>query len=149
MSTDNGKPLDWDDSISNDGKDFVLLPEADYDFIVKSLERALKTGTANGDVKIAKLVLEIEHEGKKHEVRENLTLHSKFEWKLCQFFTCIGQRKHGEELKPQWNKVPGAKGKVKIIQKAVPSTKKPGETNTFNNVDKFLDPSAALSDDQF
>ena len=33
---------------------------------------------------------------------------------LCAFFTGIGQRKHGERLTMNWNKVPGSKGRCKV-----------------------------------
>jgi hypothetical protein len=151
MSTDNsnGQALDWDSPIQNDGNEFVLFSEGDYDFMVKALERAVKTGTKYGDVKVAKLTLEVTHEGKTTELKADLMLHSKLEWKLCQFFTAIGQRKHGEQLKPQWNKVPGAKGRCHVTQEEVDSKKEPGKKLKVNRVEKFLDPSASISDDQF
>ena len=35
-----GFALDWDDELTNEQKDFVLLPEGDYPFEVTNMERA-------------------------------------------------------------------------------------------------------------
>ena len=31
--------LDWDDAIENDGQEFIVLPEGDYNFTVTDFER--------------------------------------------------------------------------------------------------------------
>ena len=41
------------------------------------------------------------------EMNVNLFLLKRFEWKLCQFFTSIGLRQHGEKLRMNWAAVTG------------------------------------------
>ena len=43
---DNFKEYGWEDEIVNEGGDFVLLPEGDYDFTVAKYERARYDGSA-------------------------------------------------------------------------------------------------------
>jgi hypothetical protein len=38
--------LDWSDTIENDGQEFVLLPEGDYNFVVTGFERGRFPGGA-------------------------------------------------------------------------------------------------------
>ena len=72
-------------------------------------------------------------------VNENLFLNRKAEWKLCQFFTAIGQRKHGETLRMNWNAVKGAKGRCKVgIRKW---TGNDGKEHENNEITAFLEPS--------
>jgi len=56
---------------------------------------------------------------------------------LC-FFTGIGQRKKGERITMNWDKVIGATGRAKIgIRKW---TNDKGETLEFNEVKRFYEP---------
>ena len=131
--------FDWNDTIRNDSS-FILLPAGTYPFTVISFER----GDHSGSEKMPpckKAVLTLEIDGGAlgtTEIRENLFLHSRQEWKLCQFFTAIGQRKRGEALRMDWNAVPGARGYAAIV---VNKYKKDGEDRQNNRVDRYLDPS--------
>lgn len=135
------RELGWDDVIENDGPDFVLLPEGDYDFEVTKFER----GRHNGSEKLPpcnKAIITLKIEGKEGiaVVTHNLFLHSKCEGMLCAFFTAIGQRKHGEALKMNWNNVMGAKGRLKLgIRKWKGND---GTEYTSNDVKKFYEPKA-------
>ena len=35
----NNAGMDWDDAIENDGQEFIILPEGDYNFTVTDFER--------------------------------------------------------------------------------------------------------------
>ena len=111
-----GRELSWDDQIENEGSDFEPLPDGEYDFEIRTMER----GRFAGSDKMAacnKATIDCvikDSDGNEHHVFDDLILNSKMEWKLCQFFLCIGQRKKGEKLKPRWNEVPGATGRFKI-----------------------------------
>ena len=59
------------------------------------------------------------------------------EWKLCAFFRSIGQKKHGEPLKPNWGKVIGSIGKAHFKQREWVNDK--GETKVANDLDYFID----------
>jgi len=133
------RAFDWGDMIENDSS-FTLLPEGVYPFTVVSFER----GEHAGSDKIPpckKAVLTIELDGGAlgtTEITENLFLHSKQEWKLCQFFTAIGQRKKGEQMRMNWQAVPGAKGWAEVIINKYKN--KNGEDRQNNRIDKYLDP---------
>ena len=47
---DNFMEYGWEDEIVNEGGDFVLLPEGDYDFTVAKYERARTRGVGKSAV---------------------------------------------------------------------------------------------------
>ena len=133
-----GRELGWDDQIENDGADYEPLPDGEYDFEVRTMER----GRFAGSDKMAacnKATIDCiikDAEGKEHHVYDDLILNSKMEWKLCQFFLCIGQRAKGEKLKPRWNEVVGSTGRFKIYLNEY--TDKNGKPRRNNKVDEYL-----------
>lgn len=135
-----GRELGWDDQIENDGADFEPLPDGEYDFEVRTMER----GRFAGSDKMAacnKATIEYvvkDAEGNEHHVFDDLLLNSKMEWKLCQFFLCIGQRAKGEKLKPRWNEVVGSTGRFRIYLNEY--TDKNGKPRRNNKVDEYLAP---------
>lgn len=126
--------FNWDSTIQNDSS-YTLLPDGVYPFKVASFER----GYHNGSDKIPpcpKAVVALEVDGGALgtvEMRENLYLHSRNEWKLCEFFTSIGQRKKGEPLQMNWNAVTGAVGLCEVGHRKY-------KDNDYNNVLHFLEP---------
>lgn len=143
--TELEKALDWNDEIENDGGAFSIIPEGDYAFGVKSFERGRHAGSekipACNKAVLTLTILGPEYPFKPDklgEVTANLFLHSKFEWKLCQFFTCIGLRKHGEKLRMDWSRVPGAVGTCHVgIRKW---TGNDGKEHESNEITEFYDP---------
>lgn len=132
------RELDWDSEIEKDS-DFVLLPEGDYDFTVTNFERARHTGSEKlPPCNKAILTLTIEAPEGTAMIKHNLFLHSKCEGLLSSFFCAIGQKKHGEKLKMDWNAVIGKKGRCKITTRNW--TDKEGETRQSNEVKRFYDP---------
>ena len=133
------RELGWDDEIENDSPEFVILPEGDYEFVVTKFER----GRHNGSEKLPpcnKAILTLQIVGKEGValITHNLFLHSKCEGMLCAFFTAIGQRKHGEKLKMNWNNVIGSSGRLKLGIRTWKGTD--GEEKTSNDVKKFYEP---------
>lgn len=116
METKNiDRALDWEDEIENDGKEFVLLPGGTYTFTVRSFER----GRYEGGKKMppcnkAIVYLEIDSDLGSVTIKENFMLHTRMEWKLCEFFTSIGLRKKGEKLHMRWNEIIGLKGRCEV-----------------------------------
>ena len=133
-----GYELGWESTIEKDSE-YVLLSEQDCDFEVISFERARHNGSEKLPA-CPKAILTIKVTGKEGSttVTENLNLHSSVEWKLCEFFNSIGQRKHGEKLQMNWNKVPGAKGKCHIYIDEWKNAQ--GDLKKNNKIKKFLDP---------
>lgn len=91
------REFEWDDTITKDASDFILLPEGDYNFTVESFERGRHEGSEKlPPCKKAILTLRIEAPEGTARIMHNLFLHSKTEGILSAFFTCIGQKKKGE-----------------------------------------------------
>ncbi len=139
MAEAMGRELAWDDEIENESGGWVLLPEGEYDFVVEGFER----GRHNGSSKIppcnkAILTLGIDSPQGHASVTCNLFLYDRYEWKLCQFFTSIGARKHGERLRMNWNQVLGARGRCKVTVR--PYTGNDGKERQANDIDRFLEP---------
>ena len=140
--------LDWDSEIENDGSgEIVILEEGDYTFTVKEF----KKGSHAGSAKVpacgkAELTLEVKTDNGTALAFENLLLCKSLEWKIAAFFRCIGQKKHGEKMRPDWNKVLGATGKAHFK----PGTyTKDGQERQKNTVDKFLDWDGSADAKQF
>ncbi|NCC51354.1 MAG: DUF669 domain-containing protein [Spartobacteria bacterium] len=134
----------WDDEVE-EGSGFVLLPEGPARFTVTKFERARKAMGKLGTCNVAMLTLECTSEdtGDKATVTCNLPLHRVVQFKIFQFFTAIGQRKHGDgAFVPNWAEVPGASGRCEISTREWVG--KDGAKKESNDVSKFLEgPSAA------
>lgn len=126
----------WDDTITKDAGEYVLLPEGDYNFTVESFERARHNGSEKlPPCNKAVLKLRIDTENGAAVITHNLFLHSKTEGLLSSFFSSIGQKKKGEPLKMNWSQVPGSIGKAKI---GIHTYKKEnGEENRSNDIKRF------------
>lgn len=137
------RELGWEDQIENDGPDFEVLPEGDYDFEVTGFER----GRHSGSEKLPpcnKAIVSIKVKGEKGQstIKHQLFLHTKTEGLLCAFFIGIGQRKHGEKFTMNWNKVVGSKGRCKVYVDKW--TNKDGKELTSNKISKFYEPEETI-----
>lgn len=117
------REYDWEDEIENRSS-FVDIPEGEYDFFVDHYERSKVGGDGKYAGKnMAIIYCNIEMEGvpadKIPQLRTNLILCDAFEWKLSQFFICLGlmEDKEGAKLKMNWNQVGGARGRCKVEHK--------------------------------
>jgi hypothetical protein len=134
----DGYALGWDSPVEHDGESYAILPEGTRGtFTVLALE---KKTSQKLDCPMALLKLQFSSDAGKTVLLENLVLHSTCEWKICEFFRAIGQRKHGEKLKPNWNKVIGATGKCELTVETYKN--KNGEEKKKNGISSFLDPEA-------
>lgn len=130
--------LDWDDAIENDGQEYVLLPEGDYNFTVANFERGRHPGSAKIPAcNKASLTLQVQTKEGVANIFLDLFLYRTMEWKLSQFFRCIGQKQKGERLVMDWNRVAGSIGRAHIRQSEY--TANDGTTKTRNEVDRFYD----------
>lgn len=131
------RALDWEDTIVKDGEDFSLVPAGDYYFEVKKFER----GRFNGSEKMpachqATLTIEVDDgKGNKTSILHTLLLHTKTEWRLSQFFAAIGQKKKGQPLRMDWNRVVGSRGKCKVFIDKYKT--QGGVERESNKIDKF------------
>lgn len=130
--------IGWDDEISNDGGQYIVLEEGDYNFTVSAFERARFLGSAKIPAcNKAVLTLTVDTPGGTAFVKYDLLLWSSLEWKISEFFRAIGQKKHGEKLRPQWGAVVGSKGRGRFKPREY--DKKDGSKSKVNDVEKFYD----------
>lgn len=136
--------IGWNDEIEDDGSQFVLLAPGDYEFTVEDMKAEKYPGSAKipANVNVARITLRIPSEDGIAQVKADLILYTSLEWKLSEFFRSIGQKKHGEKLKPNWKAVKGSSGKVRIKNGSF--TGKDGKTHQTNEVERFLDPDAVM-----
>ena len=134
--------LGWDDEIEKDGQDFVLLPEGDYNFKVTGFMRKQHNGSAKlPPCPKAELDIELsDDKGNSTVVKHSLFLHSRTEGLLSAFFIAIGQKKHGEKVRMNWNAVIGSTGRCKVAVREWTNDK--GEKRQSNEIKKFYEPAA-------
>lgn len=139
MSVNEGREFDWEDEIEQDGPEFITLPEGDYDFIVTKFERGRHAGSEKlPPCNKATVYLKIEVPEGVTTIKHNMFLHTITEGMLCNFFTGIGQRKHGEKVTMNWNEVVGAIGRAKVgIRKWKNDN---GDERTSNEIKRFYEP---------
>lgn len=131
---EQNKALNWDDEIVKDSGEFTLLPEGDYTFKVINFERAWYDGSDKiPPCNKAIITIKIEAPEGTAELKENLFLTTKTEGLLSSFFSSIGQKKKGEPLRMNWNKVIGSTGRVKVGTRSY-------NDNTYNQVKRWLSP---------
>ena len=131
---EQNKALNWDDEIVKDSGEFTLLPEGDYTFKVVNFERAWYDGSDKiPPCNKAIITIKIEAPEGTAELKENLFLTTKTEGLLSAFFSSIGQKKKGEPLRMNWNKVIGSTGKVKVGTRTY-------NDSTYNQVKRWLSP---------
>ncbi len=81
--------------------------------------------------------------GNGHQVMhtERFYLAEKMEWKLTDFFCCIGLMERGVLGQMQWDKIVGKRGRAYFVQKTVP-----GKYSNYkvNSIDYFCDDDPGL-----
>lgn len=110
--------LGWDSPVQD--REQKSLPKGEYRFVVKSLHGPYPSkGDKTLGADMGKLELSIfpldESTGWDNPIGigyDRLIRHTSTDWKVCQFFTSIGDRKHDEVIVPQWDTVEGAHGRA-------------------------------------
>lgn len=130
------RELGWDDELTVDAKDFILLPEGDYEFTVTKFERTRHTPNLQNPGKLpacnkAVITVTIETSEGDAIMTHNLFLHSSTEGMLSAFFGAIGQKRHGEPLKMNWNAVMGARGVCRVNHREYNGEK-------YNNIKQMI-----------
>ncbi|WP_449456108.1 hypothetical protein [Streptococcus suis] len=127
----------WDDTIQEDAKEFILLTPGDYQFTVTGFERGRHTPNPNNpnsklpECNKAIITVLVETEQGDAIMTHNLFLHSSTEGMLSAFFGAIGQKKHGEPLRMNWNAVMGSKGVCRVAHREYNGEK-------YNNIKSMI-----------
>ena len=130
--------MGWNDTITEDGAKFVVLPEGDYNFVVSKFERGRYAGGPKIPAcNMAKLVLKVDSDEGNANVNVNLLLYRTMEWKVSSFFRSLSLKKSGEPLVMDWSKVEGAKGRGHF--KPDTYTGNDGRVHDKNELDYFID----------
>lgn len=133
QASQNDGAMGWDDTITAEAKEYILLPVGTYQFIIKDNFVRSKT-SGNGKLPVcnkADITLTINYEGKEVKVTTSLILHKSLEWKISQFFECIGMKQKGIPFRPDWNGIIGKTGTVKISHREYNDA-------IYNNVKEFV-----------
>ena len=85
----------------------------------------------------ATITVQIESDKGLSVIKFDLLLYRSVEWRISSFFRCIGQKKHGEKLTMNWNKVIGSIGRAHVTQRKY--TNNYGEEKTVNDIGRFID----------
>ena len=129
--------MEWDDIIHEEQAKRTELPEGDYSFTVKRLEKGRFEGSDKLPAcNIATLTLEVPTEEGSVEIRTRLYLIRKLEYRICSFFRSIGQREYGEFSPMDWASVEGSEGRAHIKPRKY--TDKNGREHTTNDVAYFI-----------
>lgn len=134
----------WDDTIEKEDSGFTLLPAGVYRFTVEKFERGRSSGKGKIPAcNMALLTLRVSDVAGKNSaaIEDSLLLHTKMEWKLCQFFLSIGQKKHDEPLRMNWQTVPGSSGWCEV--KVESWTGNDGKERQSNRIARYIDPADA------
>ena len=132
----DNREFSWDDEILDEGGEYQLLPEGDYDFTVIKVDRSRSSGKGKlPPCNMAKVTFEIYAPEGSRELTENFVLHSSMEWKLSQLFLSVGMKKRGEPLRMNWMKIVGKTGKCRIGTHTY--KKDDGSDGTSNDIKKL------------
>ena len=139
--------MDWDSAIETDGQEFITLEEGDYNFEITGFER----GRFPGSTKIpacnkAAITAVVRTAEGIATVKFDLILYRSLEWRISAFFRCIGQKKHGERLVMDWNRVVGSKGRAHFKPRKY--TNNNGEEKVANDIERFIDYDPAFFKDE-
>ena len=132
-----GRELGWEEEIQEDGKEFILLPEGDYDFTISKFDRDRTRGEGKlppCNMAVVYFLIKNPH-GEDVEVRENFILHTSLEWKISELFCGVGLKQKGEKVPMRWTSLPGLSGRCSIGQREY--TTKDGEKRKSNHIKKI------------
>lgn len=88
------RAFSWDEEIEAVENEFVDIPAGDYDFKITNFERGYFEGSEKMPAcNEAKITYEVNVNGQKGRIKQNLFLHSKSQWQLTGFARAIGHMK--------------------------------------------------------
>ena len=91
------------------------------------------------------ITVQVEEKEGTTSVKFDLILYRTLEWRISAFFRSIGQKKHGEKLTMDWNKVIDSQGRAHFKQRTY--TNQQGEEKVINDIERFIDYKEEFFDD--
>ena len=155
MTETNSGEISWDGEIdpTQESKPRQpLLPDGTARFVCLKIERKRQEYGKYGTINVAVLTLVVssmvDAELEPVMLRENIGLHTDLMWKLTEFFTAIGQHKHGDTGKfvPNWAKVDGSEGYAILQHRELETKKEPKKKYKVNDLAKFCTKEEAEAD---
>ena len=128
-------------------KPLTTLPEGLCSFTVMKMEKRREEvknkGVSVGTCNIAKVIMAVTHvsSGETDTLDYDLVLETSRMFRLWEFFTAIGQRKHGDQqlkFAPNWAKVVGATGLLLTKHNQGKKVRDDGTFPVFVNIAKFI-----------
>ena len=136
----------WTWEIKDDSSGFKLIRPGIYPAKIIGFEQAEHLGSAKiPPCPKAILTLLVDTGEEPQEVKTNLLVHRKMEWKLSEFLRAIGRKKQGEALQMDWSNLVGQRLVVKISNRSYIGSD--GDTHYANNIDRFCDFDPAMFPD--
>ena len=107
------RAMDPDDVIRNDGLEYVR--EGNYAFLITEITGGMHPGSEKiGPCPTIRVTALVDTEQGLVQTGFTLFLSRVLEWKLSQFFRCIGLKKAGEPMRMQWDDVVGCTGRARF-----------------------------------
>ncbi len=138
MDVNENEVFDWDSEIEVDSeeREFITLEPGKYDFTVSGFERGTHEAKPGGKAPTCpKAIVKIKIETPEGDayITENFLLYKKMEWKISDFFRCVGLKKEGQKVSMKWEDTVGLSGSCQI-------TKEKGKEEGifFNHVKTWL-----------
>lgn len=129
--------IDFDGTIEKDGEGFTTLPDGDeVEFKIMEVEKGRNADGTKPQVKMKVACTSVNGHGRTN-ITDYLTMTRKSEWKLCELFSAIGMRKHGETLRLDWDII-GKTGRATV--KTDSWTSRDGEKKLSNKIKNYLEP---------
>lgn len=136
--------IGWGETFIAEESSFKLFQPGNYAFVVTGFERKIYDGNSDkiqNGTPFAEITMEFSGPEGTTLTSDRLYMTKKWQWKLTQFFTGIGQAPVlGQPFSPNWNNVIGSRGTAKLrINKF---TKKDGSPGENNQIEEYLKPTA-------
>ena len=136
--------LDLNGAVENESQ-FVDIPVGDYEGIIDHCEVGVcpwDNPDLNGK-KMLTVFINLMVGGQETQIRDNIVLVRKMEWKLSQFFLGTGQKKHGEPLPNLGKAIREAAGLRVRISYVEDQKRKRQDGTPFKNIGKYYEKKAA------
>lgn len=138
-----GEAMDWDDEFTDDGGEFVILPDGEYMFVITGMERRRFDGSAKmAPCPQADLTLEVfyDNDTRSTKIHDRINVNTKMKWRITQLARalCLEKNPETNSYRVPWNNLVGRQGVVRI--KVRTYTNNNGDERQTNDVDRYLAP---------